>query len=89
MGKAFTGLKRVLGDEFTDTIGDLMANKEYIKATAMLLNPLVKGSPVQGSEMKLSDKGKELITKIFNISCGFGATDDSGKRVTAPYIKCY
>lgn len=89
MGKAVTPVRKHLGDEFFSALSRVMVEKNYIQACKMLLKVLTGKNAEQGGVYNLTDEGKNIISKIFNDGCGFNSTDDSGTRMSAPYIKVY
>ena len=89
MGKAVTPVRKYLGDKFFSAISKVMVDRNYIQACKMMLNKLTGKDAEPGNVYELSDDGKVLISKIFNDGCGFNSTDDSGVRMSAPYIKVF
>lgn len=89
MGKAVTSVRKHLGDKFFSALSRVMVEKNYIQACKMLLKVLTGVDATQGEVYDLTDEGKSIISKIFNDGCGFNSTDDSGVRMSAPYIKVY
>ena len=89
MGKAVTPVRKHLGDEFFSALSRVMVEKNYIQACKMLLKVLTGKNAEQGGVYDLTDEGKNIISKIFNDGCGFNSTDDSGTRMSVPYIKVY
>jgi len=89
MGKAVTPVRKHLGDEFFSALSRVMVEKNYIQACKMLLKVLTGKNAEQGEVYNLTDEGKNIISKIFNDGCGFNSTDESGTRMSAPYIKVY
>ena len=89
MGKAVTPVRKHLGDEFFSALSRVMVEKNYIQACKMLLKVLTGKNAEQGEVYNLTDEGKNIISKIFNDGCGFNSTDESGIRMSAPYIKVY
>lgn len=89
MGKAVTPVRKHLGDKFFAAISKAMVDRNYIQACKMMLNVLTGKDAEPGNVYELSEDGKVLISKIFNDGCGFNSTDDSGIRMSAPYIKVF
>ena len=89
MGKAVIPVKKHLGDKFFTAISKAMVDRNYTQACKMMLNVLTGKDAEPGNVYELSEDGKILISKIFNDGCGFNSTDDSGTRMSAPYIKVF
>ena len=89
MGKAVTPVRKHLGDKFFSALSRVMVEKNYIQACKMLLKVLTGVDATQGEVYDLTNEGKNIISKIFNDGCGFNSTDESGIRMSAPYIKVY
>ena len=89
MGKAVTAVNKHFGDKLFNEIRSLQSERKHALACKLLLKVITGEDAQPGDILEMTDKGRELITKIFNDGCGFNSTDDVGRRVSTPYIKVY
>ena len=92
MGKAKTALMAVLENNqaLADSILSPLGSKvrDFEKAAYNMMVLLTdKNTIVKDKIYDMSIRGKTIITQIFNLSCGFAATDPEGNRITTPYLK--
>lgn len=91
-GKAVSAVKSVAGPKDQELL--LLPLRKDIRDFEACAKNWIKvlcdiQSPELDKQYKLTDKGKKLITRIFNLASGFAAVDDDNQRITAPYIKVY
>ena len=101
MGKAVAAFDTVLsGNEKNQEVRDSVRTplsksvRDFNLAAKNLMIAITgEPDPEKNVPYQLTDYGKWLVTKVFNLACGFSAYDNGeggdGRRVTTPYIKVY
>lgn len=89
MGKGSSKLETIFGKEFVEKFIKLRKEHNFAGATKLLLEEIAGTGVEPGNTYLMTKEGKNKLIKFFNDSCGFNSTNETGERISAPYMKVY